>query len=100
MEKINKNYRRSRIIWMIVLSICGIVINLGGAALAEWLELPLFLDTVGTVLAAGLGGFVPGVTVGLLSNVIKALISDPASIYYGFINVMIAVITAFSVQKG
>lgn len=100
MEKVNKNYRRSRIIWMIVLSICGIVINLGGAALAEWLELPLFLDTVGTVLAAGLGGFVPGVTVGLLSNVIKALISDPASIYYGFINVMIAVITAFSVQKG
>lgn len=96
----NKSFGRYRIITMLILCVLGILINLGGAALAELLNLPLFLDTIGTVLTAGLGGFVPGVTVGLLSNVIKALISDPASIYYGFINVLIAVITAYSVQKG
>ena len=93
-----KSYRSTKLIIMLVMCVAGILINLGGAAIADALELPLFLDTIGTVLTAGLGGYLPGVTVGLLSNIIKAVTSDSASIYYGFINVMIAVITAFFVQ--
>ena len=96
----NKLYKRSKLMWMLVMCVAGILINMGGAELADILHLPLFLDTVGTVLTAGLGGYLPGVTVGLLSNIIKAVISDSASIYYGFINVLMAVITAFFVQKG
>ena len=96
----NKSNKCSKLLWMLVMCVAGILINMGGAELADILHLPMFLDTVGTVLTAGLGGYLPGVTVGLLSNIIKAVISDSASIYYGFINVLIAVITAFFVQKG
>ncbi|MBQ9610880.1 MAG: HD domain-containing protein [Lachnospiraceae bacterium] len=103
MDKANykdKSYKRIKLLKMLVMCVAGILINLGGAALADVLHLPLFLDTVGTVITAGLGGYLPGVTVGLFSNIVKAIISDSASIYYGFINVTLAVITAFFVQKG
>ena len=42
------------------LGIAGILINFLGARLAQWLGLPLYLDTIGTILAAALGGFLPG----------------------------------------
>lgn len=61
--------------------------------------LPLYLDTVGTVLVAILGGYLPGVMVGFITNVIKS-VSDPSSLYYGVLNVMIAVAAAYLARRG
>ncbi len=61
-------------------------------------ELPLYLDTVGTVVVAIMGGYLPGVLVGFLTNIIKVII-DPSAIYYGFINVLIAVVAAFFAER-
>lgn len=92
-------YRRSNSVWACFLCILGVLINLSGALLVNKLGLPLFLDSVGTVLSAVLGGYLPGITVGLVTNLIKG-IHDSASIYYGIINVLIGLCTAFFAGKG
>ncbi len=92
-------YRKTKIYSALFLFVTGILINFGGGMLATRLGLPFYLDTIGTVLSAGLGGYIPGVLVGLISNILKSVF-DSSSIYYGFLNVMIAVCTAFFVQRG
>ena len=39
--------------------VAGIVINIAGANVARILELPVYLDTIGTVFIAVLGGYMP-----------------------------------------
>ena len=51
----------------------GILINVVGAKLALYFRLPLFLDSIGTVLAAAIGGYMPGIAVGFLTNVLNGL---------------------------
>ena len=68
-------------------------------ALVTALDLPLYLDTVGTVTAAVIGGYLPGVLVGFVTNLIKSL-TDSSSLYYGFLNVLIAFFAAMIARKG
>ena len=77
----------------------GIVLNIQLGYLVSLLGLPLYLDTVGTVTVSVLGGYLPGVIVGFVTNVIKS-ITDPASLYYGVLNVLIAVAAAFLAERG
>lgn len=67
--------------------------------LALALELTLYLDNVGTILAAAAGGFLPAVVVGFLTNAI-ASISSPFTAYYGSLTVLIGLCTAYVAQKG
>ena len=83
----------------ILLTVVGLLMNFGGARLASALNLPLFLDTAGTILAAVLGGSIPGITVGFLSNMINSL-QDYTTLYYGSMNVMIAIAAAWFSRKG
>ncbi|MBR6328288.1 MAG: HD domain-containing protein [Lachnospiraceae bacterium] len=76
----------------------GIIINIAGSYLAGFLKLPLYLDSIGTVISAALGGILPGIITGLVTNALK-VISDPTSVYYGVLNVLIAVITAEFVKR-
>ena len=76
------------------LGLVGVVINLVGARIVSFLDLPIFLDSVGTVLVAVLGGYLPGITTGLLTNLLKD-IQDSTAIYYGALNVLIAVVSAY-----
>lgn len=75
----------------------GLNILLG--KLVSALGLPLYLDTVGTVIVAALGGYFPGALVGFITNIIKS-VSDPSSLYYGVLNVMIAVTATFMARRG
>ena len=67
----------------------GVFINVILFKIVKAFGLPLYLDTIGTVAVASMGGYLPGVTVGFLTNMIKGL-DDPAAIYYGVLNVIIA----------
>lgn len=85
------------------LTLAGIILNVVLVWVAGKLEIPLFLDSIGTVIAAALGGFLPGIAVGFISNCITALISvspDPMTLYYGFLNVLIAVAAAWLSKRG
>ena len=83
---------------LIVVCVAGILINLGLSTVSGILKLPFYLDSVGTVMGAFVGGPLPGIVIGLTTNVLKS-ISDWPSIYYGTLNVMIAVASAMFATK-
>ena len=88
--------RRSR---LLILCVAGVLINYLGAHLARWLDIPLFLDIVGTALAGALGGVIPGIVVGFLTNLVNG-IGDIETTYYSCLNVLIAVCSAWFSAKG
>ena len=70
------------------------LLNIVGALLATTLKLPVYFDSLGTILVSIVGGYVPGIAVGYATNVVKtAFISG--SMYYGVVNVLIAIITSW-----
>ena len=85
--------------YLIALLICGVALNQLGALLVRILSLPLYLDSIGTMLVAALGGYIPGIVVGYLSNLIGGM-SDPTNMYFAFISVFLAFCAAIFSRKG
>jgi HD-GYP domain-containing protein (c-di-GMP phosphodiesterase class II) len=90
---------RMRLLKLALLCAVGILINRLGSLLATALNLPLYLDCLGTVLVASLGGYIPGIVVGYVINLING-ISDGTSAYYGVLSVMIAVASVSFAERG
>ena len=63
------------------------------------LALPLYMDSVGTVFCAMTGGYMQGILVGFLTNLILA-VRDPSMIYYACVNVLLAVAVTFLTRRG
>ena len=76
-----------------------VVFNIAGNRLAGVLGIPLFLDNVGTLLAASLGGYLPGIIVGYVTNLVNAT-ADPTNAYYAVLSVLIAVAGTFFAKRG
>ena len=95
---IRKNYRN-----VLILCVASVLINVVFARLAQFLSqhfgLQLWFDTIGTVLAAAMGGYLPGIFVGLVTNFMKGFM-DFASIYYSAMNVLIAATSALLANHG
>lgn len=91
--------RRLNTVKILVICIVGILINLGGSALTRLLDLPIYLDAVGTVLGAGLCGYLPGIIIGLATNLINGAF-DTSVFYYAIVNVFFAVVTYLFVRHG
>ena len=82
-----------------LMSIACIALNLILSFLVGLINVPIWMDTVGTVLAAVIGGYLPGIFVGFFTNLCRG-ITDFSSIYYGVLNVLIAVAATFMFEKG
>ncbi|MCR4797544.1 MAG: HD domain-containing protein [Lachnospiraceae bacterium] len=82
-----------------IMCAAGVALNILLSHLVSLFHLPLYLDTVGTISVAIMGGYVPGMVVGFITNLIN-ICMDPAALYYGFINVLIAVFAAFLSGRG
>lgn len=91
--------RKKRNLKTIFLCVAGILVNLLFCKICEALDLPLYLDTIGTIASSIMGGSLPGVIVGLFTNVLKSF-SDSSSLYYGIINVLIALAASALSRKG
>ncbi|MCR4691933.1 MAG: HD domain-containing protein [Lachnospiraceae bacterium] len=76
-----------------------IVINFILSRAAGRLGLPLYLDNVGTLLAAVLGGYLPGIVVGYLNNIIN-MGGNPGNAYYVVLSTLIAACGAYFGRKG
>ena len=65
-DQINKTPEQRRIISgrMLLLCLSGLLINTIFAHMARMMALPLYLDNIGSALAAALGGYIPGIIVG------------------------------------
>ena len=94
------NYIKKRTnITALFLCLAGVALNMLLSYIVSFFKLPLYLDTAGTVTVAMIGGYLPGVIVGFVSNIIKS-IGDPSALYYGVLNVLIAFAASFFASKG
>ena len=59
-----------------------IVINIVGGHLALYTRLPVYLDTIGTLLGSAFFGPIGGVITGVLTALINGATGDLFSIYY------------------
>ena len=86
--------------WKYFIKLCaaGLLINYLLAHLAIGLGLPLYLDNIGSALAAALGGYIPGVVVGFFTNIINGL-GDYTTAYYGSLTVLIAIASAWFASR-
>lgn len=64
-------------------------VNFAGHAVAVSLKLPLFLDSIGTILSAVLAGPWVGASVGFVSNLISSNTIDPIASSYGVVSLAI-----------
>lgn len=60
----------------------GVVLNIAGAFIAMNLRLPIYMDSVGTVLSGALLGPVSGIATGVLGSLISGITFDIYSLYY------------------
>ncbi|WP_088225099.1 CD3073 family putative ECF transporter S component [Desulfosporosinus sp. FKB] len=77
----------------------GIVINIVGGTLNTALKLPLFLDSIGTMLAAVILGPWLGALTGILSNVFQGIAADPITIPFAIVNGVIGLVVGFIARK-
>jgi energy-coupling factor transport system substrate-specific component len=95
--------RRSRQIpltYVVALVPIGIALNVVGGYIQSALRLPVFLDMIGTGVAAMVIGPWWGVVVGGLTNVILAMLTGPISLPFAVVNIVGALIWGYAVRLG
>jgi energy-coupling factor transport system substrate-specific component len=68
---------------VLALMVVCIVLNLGIGFIVTTMKAPLYLDSIGTVLATALGGLWPGIACGVLSVIIASLYTPTLWAYAG-----------------
>ena len=97
LDKLKGLWVRSKSV--ILLIIIGLLLNVIPAKIALAFDIPLYLDCLGTVLTAMLGGAMPAVIVGFGVNVINGF-AEPVAMYYGVLSVLIAIFATFFFRWG
>lgn len=87
------------LIFQILFYAGAVVINFILPRTVSHFNLPLYLDNVGTLAAAVLGGYLPGILVGYLNNIIN-MRGNPGNAYYVVLSTMIAASGAYFASKG
>ncbi len=77
----------------------GILVSVAGRIMAANLQLPIWLDTVGTVFIAYVLGPVPGAVAGVSGNIIYAILNR-GSVLYGLTSVAIGFIVGVAADRG
>ncbi|MBA2853377.1 energy-coupling factor transport system substrate-specific component [Methanococcus maripaludis] len=77
----------------------GIAINAIGGQIATFLKLPIFLDSIGTVLSGFLLGPVGGALVGFFTNILLGFILDPSYIPFSVVNIVIGLVSGYVAVK-
>lgn len=98
---------QERNIWSLKFSTISLVlipvsvgINYVGKLFAATLKLPLWLDSIGTILAAILAGPWIGAVSGLINNIIYGITMDPISGIYGITSIAIGLVAGYLAYKG
>ena len=102
MEKtISRDTRRGlRFLQMILFCIFGVTLNVLFAYISNKFGWKIYLDTIGTIFVAAFGGYIPGVFTGISTNLFTGIVlSDDTSVFYGSLNVLIAIVSAYMARK-
>ena len=95
---INNWYRMKKLLNLLMFMAIGFGINLFFSRIALTLRIPLYLDNVGTLLGAILGGSFPGAFIGYLTNIVNG-IQDADTLYYGVVSIIIAMLATWFHHK-
>lgn len=78
----------------------GIVINLGMGLVTQCLKLPIYLDTIGTLLSTVLIGISGGIVTGVSSSLLAGLLINPVIPCYTGTQIAIAAFSGWMAEKG
>jgi energy-coupling factor transport system substrate-specific component len=78
----------------------AIVLNMAIGQLVSLLKLPIFLDSIGTILVGILAGPLAGGLTGLLTNLIWGLISSPVAAAFAPVAMAIGIVAGLCAQYG
>ena len=78
--------------------IVGITVNVLLAYVSSFFGLPVYLDTIGTMASAAVGGLFPGIITAIITNTLCAVFNGDF-IYFGAVNVLLAIYTAWFVRE-
>lgn len=84
----------------LVLIPIAVGINLIGGTLCSLLKLPLFLDTIGTILIACLSGPLVAAVCGLVTNIFLAMVANPVYLPYAIVSILCGVVTGYMARAG
>lgn len=84
----------------LVLIAFAIALNMAIGQLVSLLKLPIFLDSIGTILVGILAGPLAGGLTGLLTNLIWGLISSPVAAAFSPVAMMIGIVAGLCAQHG
>lgn len=84
---------------MVVSISIGILVNVLLCYLTYTFGLPVFLDTIGTIVIAVMGGMFPGILTALITNLVCFVFNDQAY-FFAFINILVAVIATNFSRRG
>lgn len=84
----------------LVLIPAAIGINYLGKLFAGLLKLPLWIDSIGTVIASMLAGPIIGAISGIINNVIYGFTMDPISFVYAITSGVIGLVVGVMAYKG
>ncbi len=86
-------------LYVLLLVLCGLGLNLLLPRLMGSLGLPLYLDSIGTLSVAAMGGYVPGVITAFATNGLNTIF-DHEAIYYAILSILMAVAIIYFIQRG
>lgn len=78
----------------------AIAINVGIGAIVKILNLPIYMDSIGTIIATLLLGWRSGAIVGVLGFVITSIFINPFAIYFIGTQIVIALVIDFIAKRG
>ena len=85
---------RGRSRYLIILCVVSLLMNIAGMAAVKAFGLPIYLDAVGTMTAAVLGGYMPGALVGFMTCALGCVM-DVNSVYLITISMLTVVMTTY-----
>lgn len=78
----------------------AIALNIATGQLVSALQLPAYIDSIGTVLVSALAGPAAGIVTGILTNVIWGLLLNPINLPFAVVQVVIAVLAGLAARWG
>jgi len=78
----------------------AIALNIVGSFIALNLKLPIYLDSIGTIMSAAILGPIYGVVTGLLGSIVSGITFDMYSLYFAPVQILIGLLSGIMFKKG
>ncbi|MFN8429790.1 MAG: hypothetical protein U0V04_07415 [Spirosomataceae bacterium] len=92
------NFQKKRMLALTFIPL-AIAINVGIGAIVKVLNLPIYMDSIGTIITTVLLGWKKGAIVGVLGFIITSIFINPFAIYFIGTQVVIALVVDFFVNR-